>query len=137
MTTSGRQPNFAALNREGATYIRQGDHLQTNFHASPAVPENTIHLFLMLLLITTLHKHSITNHHPICRWCFCIVYFLYFSLYCLIVLFGLTTTKLNKLYYYFDYEGVQDAGDVAGTQEPDRQDQRQECLSALVDRQHR
>ena len=32
---------------------------------------------------------------------------------------------------------VQVAGDVAGTQEPDRQDQHQECPSALVDRQHR
>jgi len=29
--------------------------------------------------------------------------FLYFSLYCLIVLFGLMTTKLNKLYYYNYY----------------------------------
>jgi len=35
-----------------------------------------------------IHKHSITNHHPICCWCYCIVCFLYFPLYCLIVLFG-------------------------------------------------
>ena len=38
----------------------------TNFHASPAVPENTRHLFLTLLLIIKLHKHSITSHHPVC-----------------------------------------------------------------------
>jgi len=30
----------------------------------------------------------------------------------------------------------QDAGDVARTQEPDRQDQHHECPSALVNRQH-
>jgi len=28
---------------------------------------------------------------------------LYFALYCVIVLFGLTATKLNKLYYYYYY----------------------------------
>ena len=34
---------------------------------------------------------------------FVLYVFLYFSLYCLIVLFGLTTTKLNKLYCYYYY----------------------------------
>ena len=34
---------------------------------------------------------------------FVLYVFLYFSLYCLTVLFGLTTTKLNKLYYYYYY----------------------------------
>jgi len=68
---------------------------------SPAVPENTRHLFLTLLLITKLHNHSITNHHPICSWCFCIVCYFVSSIVLPIVLFGLTTTKLNKLYYYY------------------------------------
>jgi len=34
---------------------------------------------------------------------FAVYVFLYFPFYCLIVLFGLTTTKLNKLYYYYYY----------------------------------
>jgi len=35
-----------------------------------------------------------------------IVCFVQFLLYCFIVLFGLMTTKLNKLYYYYLPMGV-------------------------------
>ena len=56
---------------------------------------------LTLLLITKLHNHSITNHHSICCWCFCIVCYFVSFIVLPVVLFGLMTTKLNKLYYIF------------------------------------
>jgi len=59
------------------------------------------HLFLTVLLITKLHNHPITNHHSICCWCFCIVCYFVSYIVLPIVLFGLTTTKLNKLFYYY------------------------------------
>ena len=71
---------------------------------------NYQHLFLMLLLITKLHKHSITNHHPICCWCFCIVCFCIFhctALLCYLVLRpqswinSTTTTTTHKIWYKY------------------------------------
>ena len=65
------------------------------FPRLPSRTRNTRHLFLTVLLITKLHNHFITNHHSIC--CFCIVCYFVYSIVLPIVLFGLTTTKLNKL----------------------------------------